>query len=176
MDNTCSELVLPIDEGLFRKRYNDAIVTIKDNDGSVVLAAQVGGFMGDQMVVHLFLHTFKRPVLLWNAMLTVLVAKLFAVADPVSGQRFDVSLTKFADDSAKKVFNLSRTIDEMERREIAMVELLGSCLSDYSLAQNKDNLVCVLTYAVQVLGRVLVGFMDDLQLMGDRVARYLGAH
>lgn len=145
MDSTCSELVLPIDEGLFRKRYREAVVTIQGYDGSMSLAPQVGGFMGDPTVVHLFSHTFKRPVLLCNAMLTDPVAKLLAMADPVSGQRIDVLLTKFADDLAKKALYLSGTIEEMERREVAMVELLDSCLSDYSLAQNKDKLVRVPT-------------------------------
>lgn len=145
MDATCSELVLPIDEGLFRTRYREAVVTIQGYDDSVTLAPEVGGFMGDPTVVYLFSHTFKSPVLLWNAMLMDPDAKLLAVADPVSGQRIDVSLAKFADDLAKKVLNLSGMVEELERRETAMVDLLDSCLADYALAQNTDKLVCVPT-------------------------------
>ena len=104
MDRAAAALLGP-NHLLGQQRYRLATTTIPGNDGDISLKIGEGGLMGDPLMVALFWVTFLPSTIRWQQLVAEEGAESGQLLawHPWSGERMDLSLWQYADDTTKQI-------------------------------------------------------------------------
>ena len=104
MDRAAAALLGP-NHLLGQQRYRLATTTIPGNDGDISLKIGEGGLMGDPLMVALFWVAFLPSTIRWQQLVAEEGAESGQLLawHPWSGERMDLSLSQYADDTTKQI-------------------------------------------------------------------------
>ena len=104
MDRAAEALLGP-NHFLGQQRYRLATTTIPGNDENISLKIGEGGLMGDPLMVALFWVSFLPSTIRWQQLVAEEGAESGQLLawHPWSGERMDLSLSQYADDTTKQI-------------------------------------------------------------------------
>ena len=181
MDRAAAALLGP-NHLLGQQRYRLATTTIPGNDGDISLRIGEGGLMGDPLMVALFWVAFLPSTIRWQQLVAeegVESGHLLAW-HPWSGERMDLSLSQYADDTTKQIVaKPGEDVQALAKRVQCSNDVFDRALAVGGFSQNrgKEELLMHLVGEGSFADRRLVRD-GKVSLPGKvvTVARHLGSH
>ena len=179
MDRAAAALLGP-NHLLGQQKYRLATTTIPGNDGDISLKIGEGGLMGDPLMVALIWVAFLPSTIRWQ----LLVAEEGAESGqllawhPCSGERMDLSLSQYADDTTKQIVTEpGEDVQALAKRVRCSNDVLDRALDGFSQNRGKEELLMHLVGTGSLADRRLVR-EGQVSLPGKvvTVATHLGSH
>ena len=181
MDRAAAALLGP-NHLLGQQRYRLATTTIPGNDGDISLKIGEGGLMGDPLMVALFWVAFLPSTIRWQQLVAEEGAESgqFLAWHPWSGERMDLSLSQYADDTTKQIVaKPGEDVQALAKRVQCSNDVFDRALAVDGFSQNrgKEELLMHLVGTGSLADRRLVR-EEHVSLPGKvvTVARHLGSH
>ena len=181
MDRAAAALLGP-NHLLGQQRYRLATTTIPGNDGDISLKTGEGGLMGDPLMVALFWVAFLPSTIRWQQLVAEEGAESGQLLawHPWSGERMDLSLSQYADDTTKQIVaEPGEDVQALAKRVQCSNDVFDRALAVDGFSQNrgKEELLMHLVGTGSLADRRLVR-EEQVSLPGKvvTVARHLGSH
>ena len=167
---------------LGQQRYRLATTTIPGSDGDISLKIGEGGLMGDPLMVALFWVAFLPSTIRWQQLVAAEGAESGQLLawHPWSGERMDLSLSQYADDTTKQIVaELGEDVQALAKRVRCSNDVFDRALADDGFSQNrgKEELLMHLVGFGSLADRRVVR-EGQVSLPGKvvTVVRHLGSH
>ena len=181
MDRAAAALLGP-NHLLGQQRYRLATTTIPGNDGDISLKIGEGGLMGDPLMVALFWVAFLPSTIRWQQLVAEEGAESGQLLawHPWSGERMDLSLSQYADDTTKQIVaEPGEDVQALAKRVQCSNDVFDRALAVDGFSQNrgKEELLMHLVGTGSLADRRLVR-EGHVSVPGKvvTVARHLGSH
>ena len=153
LEVTNTEIFLEEDLHFAEQRHSWACVELPSSSPApVILRPRQGALMGDQYAVKGFLHTYERPIGLWNctepSRRNPDDAIWFDTWSPIcpldATASCDLSLSLFADDVVKFIMaEIGADLEHLLKTAVVSLDAFDEYLGRFGYAQNRSKLVAV---------------------------------